>query len=93
MSDLILWCLVERDYKPFSVICPLTTPIGVLKKLIREEGIGSTSHAVLAKDLTLWKVGTTMAGKSITNSSCRLMLHSPPEISGRVSLVNTCKVQ
>ncbi|KAF8498772.1 hypothetical protein F5888DRAFT_1802922 [Russula emetica] len=51
-----LWCLVEGDDALFPVIAPSTTSIGVLKDMIKEKGINPNEHAILAKDLTLWKV-------------------------------------
>ncbi|KAI0252519.1 hypothetical protein BJV78DRAFT_341455 [Lactifluus subvellereus] len=46
----MLWCFIENDTNPFSVVAPVGIWIGNLKEIIREEGIDA-----LAKDLTLWK--------------------------------------
>ncbi|KAH9978410.1 hypothetical protein BJV74DRAFT_888255 [Russula compacta] len=51
-----LWCLVEGDDTLFPVIASSTTSIGRLKVLIKDNGINAAEHAVLAKDLTIWKV-------------------------------------
>jgi len=61
-------CLVEGDNTLFPVIALPTTSVFVLKDLIKGKGINATEHAVLAKDLILWKVRMTMASDSITNS-------------------------
>jgi Crinkler effector protein N-terminal domain len=51
-----LWCLVEGDSTPFKITAPPNIDIVDLKKLIREEGINVSEHAILAKDLVLLKV-------------------------------------
>jgi hypothetical protein len=53
----ILWCIVEGDSKPFTVTASSLDGkfIVDLQKVVKEEGINA---AVLAKDLTLWKVCT-----------------------------------
>jgi len=59
MSDYHLWCYVAGDNVPFLVTASSSTFISQLKDLIKEKGINATEHAVLAKDLNLWKVRMT----------------------------------
>jgi len=59
MSDYHLWCYVAGDNVPFLVTASSSTFISQLKDLIKEKGINASEHAVLAKDLTLWKVRMT----------------------------------
>ena len=68
--ELKLWCLIEGDETKlmFPVIALSTISIGELKNCIKEKGINTAEHAVLAKDLTLWKVRMTMAHDGTTNS-------------------------
>lgn len=56
MSDK-LWCIVEGDSEPFTVTAssPGSEFIIDLQNKVKEVGIKA---AVLAKDLTLWKVCT-----------------------------------
>ena len=51
----MLWCLMEKDTRPFPVTAPIGMRIGELKELIREKGV-RVDDPLLAKDLTLWKV-------------------------------------
>ena len=46
-----LWCFVENDKQPFSVLASIGIVIDNLRELIRAEGVD-----VPAKDLTLWKM-------------------------------------
>jgi hypothetical protein len=48
-----LVCLIEGESSLFEVEPTGSMNIIKLKKLIKEEGINTTKHAVLAKDLTL----------------------------------------
>ena len=71
MADNIprtLLCLIEGEDKLFKVRPKGDDDIVDLKDLIKEKGINVAEHAVLAKDLTLWKVRMTMASDSTTNS-------------------------
>jgi hypothetical protein len=54
-AEYELWCLVEGDRTPFPVTVPTGTHVAGLKERIHDKGINA-SDAVLAKDLTLWKV-------------------------------------
>jgi hypothetical protein len=63
-----LLCIIEGESSLFRVKPTCNMDIIELKKLIREEGINTAEHAVLAKDLTLWKVRMIMASDSATNS-------------------------
>jgi hypothetical protein len=63
-----LVCLIAGESTVFRVRPTGKDDIIDLKGLIKEIGINSTEHAVLAKDLTLWKVRVTMASDSTTNS-------------------------
>ena len=62
-----LICLIEGDSSLFIVEPTRSIDIIDLKELIKEKGINTTEHAVLAKDLILWKVRLTMASDSTTN--------------------------
>jgi hypothetical protein len=65
MSDTKdLWCYVVGDNTPFPVTASSTTSIGRLKDFIKKKGIDATEHAVLAKDLILWKVRMTLVIRS-----------------------------
>ena len=85
MSDPTFWCLVEGDDTPLPIACPITTPIGMLKKLIREERKNGLLRKVDAIDLTLWKVKMTMVSISTTNSLLQVDL-SPPSRGERKGL-------
>jgi len=64
-----LICLIEGDSQPFKVVLNGDKDMVMdLKDQIKEKGINDAEHAVLAKDLTLWKVRMTMASDSTTNS-------------------------
>ncbi len=67
-----LVCLIAGESSLFKVRPTGDMDIIELKDLIKEKGINATEHAraVLAKDLTLWKVRMTMAcdSDSTTNS-------------------------
>ena len=67
-SPRALVCLIEGESTLFRVELAGNKVIIALKDLIKEKGINSTKHAVLAKDLTLWKVRMTMVSDSTTNS-------------------------
>jgi len=58
MSDtpFSLWCYVQGDNTYFPVIASSAISIGVLQKMIKEEGKNGVLNSVDAKDLTLWKV-------------------------------------
>jgi hypothetical protein len=77
MSNPTFGCLVEGDDKLFTIDCPLTTPIVVLKKLIREERKNGLLRNIDATDLTLWKVRVTMDSDSTTNSLLQVDLELP----------------
>lgn len=68
---------IEWDYNFFPIICPLTTPIGVLKKLIKEERKNSVLSNVDATHLTLWKVRMTIVSDSATKSLLQVDLAIP----------------
>ena len=55
-----LTCLIEGESSPFIVKPKTDVNIMELKDLIQEKGINTTKHAVLAKDLILWKVRMIM---------------------------------
>ena len=59
-AHITLTCLIEGDSSPFIVEPKEDISIMKLKKLIHEEGINATEHAVSAKDLLLWKVRMIM---------------------------------
>ena len=65
-----LVCLIAGESSLFKVRPTGGMDIIDLKDLIKEKGTNATGHAVLAKDLTLWKVRMTMASDSdsTTNS-------------------------
>ena len=67
-SPRALVCLIEGESIPFRVELAGNKDIIALKDLIKEKGSNSTKHAVLAKDLTLWKVRMAMVSDSTTNS-------------------------
>ena len=67
-SPRALLCLIEGESSLFMVELAGNKDIIALKDLIKEKGINSTKHAVLAKDLTLWKVRMTIVSDSTTNS-------------------------
>jgi hypothetical protein len=50
-----IWCLVEGDKNPFSIIVPSTIFIGELQKAIKKER-SNVFQRVDASDVTLWKV-------------------------------------
>ena len=58
MADTIynLWCYVQGDNTYFPVIASSAISIGVLQKMIKEDGKNGVLNSVDAKDLTLWKV-------------------------------------
>ena len=56
-----LKCLNEGESLPFTVKPKVDIDITELKDLIHQKGINVTERAVLAKDLTLWKVRMIMA--------------------------------
>jgi hypothetical protein len=62
-----LLCLIEGESNIFRVEPAGSDDIIALKKLIKEEGINPAKHAILAKDLILWKVRMAMARDSTTN--------------------------
>jgi hypothetical protein len=62
-----LTCLIEGETSLFRVKPTGSMDILELKDLIHEKGINDTEHAVLAKDLVLWKVRMSMARESTTN--------------------------
>ena len=65
----VLVCLIEGESVAFEVEAAGSMRIMGLKGLIRKEGINPERRdAVLAKDLTLWKVRMTIASDSTTNS-------------------------
>jgi Crinkler effector protein N-terminal domain len=57
MSDTTykLWCLVEGDKTPFSIIASTTTFIGELQKMIKKEK-SDALQSFDASSLILWKV-------------------------------------
>jgi hypothetical protein len=56
MSDTTyeLWCLVEGDKTPFSIIAPSTTFIAELQKMIKKEKSNALKRFD-ASSLLLWK--------------------------------------
>jgi hypothetical protein len=68
-----LVCLIEGESTPFDVELAGNKKIMNLKDLIKEKGINPTEHAVLAKDLNLWKVRMTLvvfrSGSDITDDT------------------------
>ena len=56
----LLWCLIHRESEsiPFEVTAPINASVNQLKELVREKGVNITEHAVLAKNLVLYKVIT-----------------------------------
>ena len=66
-SPHVLVCLIEGESVVFEVEAAGSMRIMGLKGLLRREGI-SAEYPVDAKDLTLWKVGMTMASDSTINS-------------------------
>jgi hypothetical protein len=55
-----LICLIQGDSSPFMLEPKEDIKVMKLKDLIHEKGINATEHAVLAKDLLLWKVRMIM---------------------------------
>ena len=64
-----LICLIEGDSSPFMVESTGSMRIMKLKQLVKENGINTTEHTILAKDLILWKVRMTTASGSTNNLS------------------------
>jgi hypothetical protein len=56
-AQYALWYLVEGDSSPFKITLSPNKDIADLMILIRANAINA-SDPVLAKELTLWKVGT-----------------------------------
>jgi hypothetical protein len=54
-KDMTLWCLVEGEDAPFSVLASPTTSIYNLKKIIKREN-ENTLQRVDASNVKLWKV-------------------------------------
>jgi hypothetical protein len=54
----LLWCLIHRESEsiPFEVTAPINASVNRLKELVREKCVNE--HAVLAKNLVLYKVIT-----------------------------------
>ena len=69
VAHITLTCLIEGDSSPFIVEPKEDISIMKLKDLIHEKGISATEHAVLAKDLLLWKVRMTIASDSTTTTN------------------------
>jgi Crinkler effector protein N-terminal domain len=61
-----LWCLIDGEKSPFKVKLPATLDVSDLKDLIREKGI-DVQHA---KDLSLWKVSTTLRHLLVQGHPC-----------------------
>ena len=59
-APLTFICLIEGESSPFIVGPKENISIMELKDLIHQKGINVTERAVLAKDLTLWKVRMIM---------------------------------
>jgi hypothetical protein len=55
-----LLCLIEGESTVFLVEPAGNRYIMELKEFIKEKGIKATEHAILAKDLILWKVRMTI---------------------------------
>ena len=58
--DIVLRCVVEGESTTFKVAVSTDDDVEDLKKLVREEGIGGAQHAILAKNLRLFKVSTPL---------------------------------
>jgi hypothetical protein len=72
MSTYTLLCLIDGDKTMFDVVIPIDSIIDELKELIKKVGINATEHAVLAKELTLWKVRMTLV---VTRPGIMLTYH------------------
>jgi hypothetical protein len=88
-SPRALLCLIEGDSSPFRVKLAGDTDIIDLKDLIKEKRKNGVLSNVNAKDLTVWKVGTTMASDSTTNSLLQVDL-APPSRDERKDLTGKC---
>jgi hypothetical protein len=88
-----LVCLIEGISVVFKIMPTGGMNIMDLKNLVKEKGKNSMFSDVDAYDLTLWKVGISMASDSTTDSFCRFIFHSFPKISESTSLVKTCQAQ
>jgi hypothetical protein len=51
-KDMTLWCLVEGEDAPFTVLAPPTTSISKLKEIIEK----NINTGIPARKLKLWKV-------------------------------------
>ena len=59
-QNIALTCLIEGESSVFRVRPKGNIDMIDLKDLIHQKGINVTERAVLAKDLTLWKVRMIM---------------------------------
>ena len=52
----VICCVVQGDSGVFKVTASVDDDVTDLKKIVYQEGIDTTIHPVLAKNLTLWQV-------------------------------------